>query len=97
MLEEVFYRGWLQTRLEMLHGRWPAVLATSLLFAFMHIERVPAGAIELGLASTIAYQGMFGLMQGYLWSRFRNIWVIIAIHIAVNLVYIDLLVDQFRP
>lgn len=91
VLEEVFYRGWLQTRLEALGGRWPAIVISALLFAFMHLSRVEPDAVGVGLAGLVAFQGVFGLMQGYLWSRYRNIWVIIAIHVVVNLVYVDLL------
>jgi membrane protease YdiL (CAAX protease family) len=91
VLEEVVYRGWLQTRLEVLVGRWPAILASSLLFAAMHTSHLLDGDPALGLATIIAFQGVFGLMQGYLWARYRNIWALIAIHVAVNLVYLDLL------
>ncbi|WP_067830153.1 CPBP family intramembrane glutamic endopeptidase [Actinomadura kijaniata] len=95
VLEEIFYRGWLQTRLEARHGRWPAIMISSLLFAAMHVTHIRAGAVPEGLATVVAYQGLFGVMQGYLWSRYRNIWVPIAVHTAVNLVYIDLLVRRF--
>lgn len=37
VLEELFYRVWLQTRLELLLGTWPAILFTSLLWASWHI------------------------------------------------------------
>ncbi|WP_327588433.1 CPBP family intramembrane metalloprotease [Nonomuraea sp. NBC_00507] len=40
VLEEIFYGGWLQTRLEVLHGRWPAITFSALLFAAMHAGRV---------------------------------------------------------
>lgn len=92
MLEEFFYRGWLQTRLEALYGRWPAIFASALLFAAMHANRLTEN-VGPGLASLVAFQGMFGLMLGYLWSRYRNIWVIIAIHGLSNLVYVDLLLQ----
>ncbi|TDQ54237.1 CPBP family intramembrane glutamic endopeptidase [Actinorugispora endophytica] len=92
VLEEVFYRGWLQTRLEVRYGRWPAILASSLLFAAMHTSHLHGDAVGLGLASLAAFQGVFGLMQGYLWARYRNIWVLVAVHAVVNLVYVDLLV-----
>ncbi|MEV0195839.1 CPBP family intramembrane glutamic endopeptidase [Nonomuraea sp. NPDC050691] len=94
VLEEIFYRGWLQTRLEALYGRWPAVMASSLLFAFMHTTHIPAAAPALGVAGIVAYQGMFGLMQGYLWARYRNIWAIILIHTLVNLVYVSMLLGR---
>lgn len=92
VLEEVFFRGWLQTRVETLLGRWPAIAVSSVLFAAMHIpSHVHAGTVGIGLATIVAAQGTFGLMQGYLWSRYRNLWAPIAIHIVVNLVYVDLI------
>lgn len=91
VLEEVFYRGFLQTRLEQAYGRWPAIMASSLLFVFMHLDRVQPEAPLLGVATIIAFQGMFGLMQGYLWSLYRNMVMIIAIHVLLNLIYVDLL------
>ncbi|MFI7438454.1 lysostaphin resistance A-like protein [Nonomuraea indica] len=91
VLEEVFYRGWLQTRLEALYGRWPAVLGSSLLFALMHTSHVRPDALLPGLAGIVAFQGVFGLMLGYLWSRYRNIWAITLIHVISNLVLVPLL------
>lgn len=46
-----------------------------------------------GLASIVAVQGVFGLMTGYVWARYRNIWIPILIHVVTNLVYGDLLFD----
>ncbi|GII05716.1 hypothetical protein Pta02_77240 [Planobispora takensis] len=91
MLEEFFYRGWFQSRMEALYGRWPAIFASALLFAAMHANRLGGGAGWV--ASPVVFQGTFGLMLGYLWSRYRNIWVIVAIHGLSNLVYVDLLLQ----
>lgn len=92
VLEEVFYRGFLQTRLESLVGRWPAIATSSTLFAAMHIaSHVHVDTLTVDLATIVAVQGTFGVMQGYLWSRYRNIWAPIAIHVAVNLIYLDML------
>jgi len=96
VLEEVFYRAWLQTRLERLIGVGPAVVAQALLFAAMHVGHIvahPAGLATV-VAGALAVQGVFGLMQGVLWARYRNIWVIIAIHVVTNLVYIDMLLGR---
>ncbi|MGP3916903.1 lysostaphin resistance A-like protein [Nonomuraea sp. 10N515B] len=93
VLEEIFYRGWLQTRLEVLYGRWPAITFAALLFAVMHAGRVDLTDPVPGLASIVAVQGVFGLMTGYLWARYRNIWIPILIHVVTNLVYVDLLLD----
>ncbi|MGL5440860.1 MAG: lysostaphin resistance A-like protein, partial [[Mycobacterium] stephanolepidis] len=70
VLEEVFYRGFVQTRLESLVGRWPAIATASVLFAAMHIaSHVHATTLAVDLATIVAVQGTFGVMQGYLWSR----------------------------
>ncbi|GAA2797888.1 CPBP family intramembrane glutamic endopeptidase [Crossiella cryophila] len=84
--EEVFYRALLQTRLEALLGRWPAILLSALLFALMHLPtRLPIlGDLGYTLAAVLAVQGVFGLVAGYLWSRYRNLWAVIALHAGVN-------------
>ncbi|WP_157897226.1 CPBP family intramembrane glutamic endopeptidase [Mycobacteroides chelonae] len=75
-------------------GRWPAIATASVLFAAMHIaSHVHATTVAVDLATIVAVQGTFGVMQGYLWSRYRNIWAPIAIHIAVNLIYLDMLIS----
>lgn len=45
VLEEVFYRAWLQTRLEVLLGTWPAILISSLLFAAIHVTHINPDAV----------------------------------------------------
>jgi membrane protease YdiL (CAAX protease family) len=95
VLEEVFYRRWLQTRLEARLGRWPGVLIAALLFAGMHSYRLEDDSVALGLCTIVAVQGVLGLLLGYLWSRYRNIWIPITIHTLTNLVYVDLLRDHF--
>ncbi|MFC9970826.1 CPBP family intramembrane glutamic endopeptidase [Spirillospora sp. NPDC127200] len=94
VLEEVFYRGWLQTRLEALYGRWPAIMVSALLFALMHSSRINGDDPLAGLATIIAFQGVFGLMLGYLWSRYRNFWIIVFIHVVSNLVLVPLLIER---
>ncbi|WP_170837339.1 CPBP family intramembrane glutamic endopeptidase [Actinopolyspora xinjiangensis] len=92
VLEEFFYRGFLQTRLERLVGRWPAILVASLLFAAMHLPtHLGSTAVITELATVLVFQGLFGVFCGYLWSRYRNIWMPVVVHILVNLAYVDLL------
>ena len=94
VLEEVFYRAWLQTRLEVRYGRWPAIVAQALLFAAMHSGRVAADGVLLGLATIVAFQGVFGLMLGYLWARYRNFYAIVFVHAVTNLVYVPMLLGR---
>lgn len=84
VLEEVFYRIILQTRLEALLGRWPAIMATALLFAAMHTHRFTDGPLWPAIAVVVVFNGGFGLFVGYLWARYRAAWAIIAVHAAVN-------------
>ncbi|RPK27981.1 hypothetical protein EDO6_03504 [Paenibacillus xylanexedens] len=84
VLEEVFYRVWLQTRLEALLGRWPAILLASLLWSIWHIAIQGNGQWDIDVATVIANHGVTGLFLGYMWARYRKIWVIILIHGLMN-------------
>jgi membrane protease YdiL (CAAX protease family) len=89
VVEELFYRVALQTRLEAALGLWPGILLTGLLFALLHLpshgqpSSVLAG-LPLTLGAITIFQGVFGLFVGYLWSRYRNVWILIAAHSIVN-------------
>ncbi|WP_051272137.1 CPBP family intramembrane glutamic endopeptidase [Shimazuella kribbensis] len=84
LLEELFYRVWLQTRLELLIGTWPAILFTSILWAIWHITIQGTGQWNTDLATVISNQGVTGIFLGYLWARFRNVWILILIHGIIN-------------
>lgn len=83
--EEIFYRYWLQTRLEALLGRWPGILLASLLFGLMHVASHRAGlGWGFTAAVVIAGQGVAGILCGYLWSRYRRLWMPILLHLSMN-------------
>ncbi|MFC7326543.1 CPBP family intramembrane glutamic endopeptidase [Marinactinospora rubrisoli] len=85
LLEEVFYRGMLQTRLELLLGRWPGIVAAALVYgigAAVGTHVYPDPAVNLGMG--IAVQGVTGLLFGYLWSRYRNLWLNFLLHTGVS-------------
>ncbi|PGH40997.1 Membrane protease YdiL, CAAX protease family [Micromonospora sediminicola] len=84
VLEEVFYRRWLQTRWESLLGRWPAIVLASLVWAAWHVAIQGSGRPGVDLASVIVNQGVTGLFLGYLWSRYRRMWPPLVAHGAVN-------------
>lgn len=84
VLEEVFYRVWLQTRLELLLGRWPAILLASILWASWHIAIQGTGQWGLDGATVIANHAVTGLFLGYLWARYRNVWALLIIHGLLN-------------
>ncbi|WP_252374994.1 MULTISPECIES: CPBP family intramembrane glutamic endopeptidase [unclassified Nonomuraea] len=84
LLEEFFYRRWLQTRWEHLLGPWPAIVLSSLLWASWHIGIQGTGDLPRDLASAFVNQGVQGLFLGYLWSRYRLMWPLLVVHGAVN-------------
>ncbi len=84
VLEEIFYRVWLQTRLELLLGTWPAILLTSLLWASWHIALHGSGHWDIDTATVIVNHGIVGLFLGYLWTRYRKVWAIIIVHGLIN-------------
>ncbi|MET7280179.1 CPBP family intramembrane glutamic endopeptidase [Kribbella sp. NPDC005582] len=90
VLEEVFYRRWLQTRWEQRLGPWPAILIASIAWAVWHVTLQGRGEFGIDLASVLVNQGVQGLFLGYLWSRYRRMWPLITVHGAINAVPIFL-------
>ncbi|TDC73544.1 CPBP family intramembrane metalloprotease [Micromonospora sp. KC606] len=84
LLEEVFYRRWLQSRWESILGRWPAIALASLVWAAWHVGIQGTGRLGTDLASVAVNQGVLGLFLGYLWSRYRRMWPLLVVHGAVN-------------
>lgn len=84
LLEEVFYRRWLQTRWEYVLGPWPAIVLASLLWAAWHIGIQGTGHLPTDLASAFVNQGVLGLFLGYLWSRYRAMWPLLVVHGSLN-------------
>lgn len=82
--EEVFYRVWLQTRLEALLGRWGGIAVATLVFALMHVGTRQGQGPVVEVAAALVVQGSFGLTVGYLWSRYRNAWLTVAVHLVAN-------------
>ncbi|HKD77504.1 MAG TPA: CPBP family intramembrane glutamic endopeptidase [Ktedonobacterales bacterium] len=93
--EEFFYRVLLQTRLENLVGRWNGIAITTFLFALLHLPsryafvwRGHTGnpVFDLGLALTavIVSKGITGYALGFLWSRYRNLWINVNLHTLID-------------
>ncbi|WP_190394503.1 CPBP family intramembrane glutamic endopeptidase [Nocardiopsis deserti] len=84
LLEEVFYRRWLQTRWEAVLGAWPAIVLSSLLWACWHVAIQGRGDLPLDLATAFVNQGVMGLFLGYLWSWCRLMWPLLVVHGLAN-------------
>lgn len=89
--EELFFRALVQTRLELLLGRWAGILAASVVFALTYalLGRYselhgPSGVVAMrGVDFSIATYGILGVLYGYLWSVYRNIWLSLLLRIGV--------------
>jgi membrane protease YdiL (CAAX protease family) len=87
-LEEFFYRGVIQNRLERVFGQRRAVLAGGFLFAMAHVVldvRVLAG--EGGMATVLVallMQTLGGLLLGLIFVKTRTLWPGVACHYLIN-------------
>ncbi|RCV52037.1 CPBP family intramembrane glutamic endopeptidase [Marinitenerispora sediminis] len=81
VLGEIFFRAVLQTRLELLLGRWPGIVVTALVYGVSSAVATHAyPQWWVIVAMGVVAQGSAGLLFGYLWSRYRNLWVNILLH-----------------
>ncbi|PWV45109.1 MULTISPECIES: CPBP family intramembrane glutamic endopeptidase [Nocardiopsis] len=91
--EEIFFRGMMQTRLELLLGRWGGIVLTSVVFAMTYAFIQPYDAVsqlpgidfvhDTGMA--LLTYGAAGLFYGYLWACFRNTWINVLMRVAMFL------------
>jgi uncharacterized protein len=89
--EEIFFRGMMQTRLELILGRWGGIVLTSLVFALTYALIQPYDAVsqlpgldlvhDTGMA--VLTYGIASLLYGYLWACFRNTWINVLMRVAV--------------
>lgn len=91
--EEFFFRGVLQTRLERIWGRLPAILVTTLLFTAWHLPtrfllahgaEGQAGNIVSILLGTGIPVAVVGLIISWMWDRNRNLPLLIALHTGID-------------
>ncbi|MFW9862732.1 MAG: lysostaphin resistance A-like protein [Candidatus Thorarchaeota archaeon] len=89
LFEEIVYRGYLLTRMELVVGRSFAILGGSLLFALLHFGWwLPLGTIPIHLILIFTFNLFLGgvvLSYSYFWSG-KRLWVPIAFHYAWNIV-----------
>lgn len=71
--QELFFRGWMQPRLQRSLGRWPGLLATSLAYTLWHVfpDFAGSGTATLPLTSLLGVASTFlaGVLFGYLRDR----------------------------
>jgi len=92
--EEFVFRGLLQTRIEVLHGRAAAIVGTAVLFTAWHLPTrlmlASGGEGRAGdVGSVLLHTGLpvfiVALILGLLWDRYRRLIPLIALHWGVDL------------
>ncbi len=71
--EELFFRGYVQTRLGARWGPWPAILVTALAFGLLHLDLVHA-----------PFALLVGIALGWMTERSGSVRPAIAAHVANN-------------
>lgn len=78
--EELVYRGYLFLLLWRVYGRSVAIFGTSILFALLHIQGgVPWQSVLAGVLTS-------GLVFAVLFARWRSIPLVLAFHVATNVI-----------
>ncbi|MDK7926348.1 MAG: type II CAAX endopeptidase family protein [Staphylococcus simulans] len=97
VLEEAFYRVWLQTRLEHL-GIVSSVCISTVLWSLWHAGIQGQGNL-LGLsAQALVTHALAGIFLGFFWAKYRNIYLLILIHICMNFpLYLITYWSKFLP
>jgi membrane protease YdiL (CAAX protease family) len=75
--EELFFRGFMQTRLRQRLGPWPAIAITSLVFGITHADPVH-GVLAL----------LLGVYLGWATELAGSVWPAVAVHAANNAVWV---------
>jgi hypothetical protein len=91
--EEIFFRGMMQTRLEILMGRWGGIITTSVVFAvtyalvqpFDAVSQLPETGLVYNTGLSLLTYGTASLLYGYLWTCFRNTWIQVVMRIGMFL------------
>ncbi|MCL6581423.1 MAG: CPBP family intramembrane metalloprotease [Firmicutes bacterium] len=83
--EELFFRGYLYTRLKGPLGRGPALLVQALLFGLFHVNYDLLPLDPWPMAFYILMSGAFGLMMGLLLDATGSLVVPAVVHPAFNL------------
>lgn len=79
-IEELLFRGFLQSYFREKWGSWKAIFITAALFSIFHFSRKQAGSnIEIILSLSI-----LGFYLGFLYEKQRNLWAPIGLHMAFN-------------
>jgi membrane protease YdiL (CAAX protease family) len=97
LAEEVFFRGYMQTRLSEWLGRWKGLLASAVLFSLAHfVSRVaqqgfayPQRLVQVSLETLIG-----GLIFGLIYMRSGSVIPVSILHMSTNM-YLGRIINLF--
>jgi membrane protease YdiL (CAAX protease family) len=78
LYEEVMFRGYVLQRLAERAGKVPAIIVSSVIFAFLHVFN--PGSDPFGIFNTI----IIGVLLSVLYFRTRSLWMPVGFHFAWN-------------
>lgn len=76
LVEELLYRGVLQTTLVSRYGKWPGILVASFFFGLMHSG--------YGLVGELVFAGSIGLLYGVLYEYTDSLAFVTVLHGVMN-------------
>lgn len=91
-IEELLFRGFLQSWLKTTFGRMQAILITSVIFAFFHFS-LSQGIENIEFISSLFLLSCF---LGFVKERQRSLWASIGLHMTFNFISILLLLSTME-
>ena len=84
-VEEVAYRGYVQTRISSKYGYVVGIIASTLFFSFQHIHIFQTSWIIQFFQTQFFHVILFGIFSGYLFFKTEeNIWSVFSKHALLN-------------
>ena len=94
LVEEVTFRGYIQSRITSRYGHVTGVFVASLLFSLQHIHIFQLNWIEKFLQTQFIYVLGFGIFVGYLFIKSSlDVWSVFTFHALTNIFNVSLPVE----
>lgn len=89
-VEEVAYRGYVQTRISSKYGLIVGIFTATLFFSLQHIHIFQLGWIENFFQTQFVHVILFGIFVGYLFFKSKeNIWSVFSFHALLDIVSVS--------
>jgi membrane protease YdiL (CAAX protease family) len=90
-VEEVAYRGYVQTRISSKYGLITGIFVATLFFSLQHIQFFVSSWIENFFQTQFLHVVLFGIFVGYLFFKSKeNVWSAFSFHALVNILGVSI-------